>query len=320
VSSPFFVFGCVFKLKPILTVGMCLRNCEKTLKDAVESVIKQDFPHELMEIIFVDDGSEDRTFKIIMDYVSRIDISAKVVRTDWKGIGNARNLVVKEANGDYITWVDGDQILPKDYLRKQVEFMDTHPKVGVTAGVMGFPSGNTILTLELIPSLVENIRIRRRQPRNFLWKTEKLIGTGGATFRVDALRKINGFDTSLCLAGEDTDIVRRIKDAGWLVLPNNSIFYERHGGMSTLRDLLSRYFRIGSGHPTLYRKNRKLFSLPRMSPLAGFFAGFFYSLIAYKLIHRKIVFLLPFHFALKMTAWCLGFLKGQIAGNWNLSR
>jgi glycosyltransferase involved in cell wall biosynthesis len=299
-------------MKPIVTIGMCLRNCENTLKYAINSVIKQDFPHELMEIIFVDDGSEDRTLQIILDYVSRIDIPFKVFKTEWKGIGHARNLVVKNAEGDFITWIDGDQILPKDYLRKQVEFMNQNPNVGITAGIIGILHLNRILTLELIPAMIDGMRMRNQQPKSFIWKTEKLIGTGGATFRVKALRQVNGFDNNLNGAGEDMDVAKRIIDAGWLMCPNNAVFYELHGGMCTLKDLCKRYFRLGSGHPMLYRKNRQLFSLPRMSPLAGFIAGFFYSLIAYKLLHRKMVFLLPCHFALKMTAWCLGFIKSQI--------
>lgn len=297
-------------MKPIVSVGMCLRNCENTLRDALDSVIKQDFPHERMEIIFVDDGSEDNTPKIVLDYASRIDISAKVFRDKWKGLGAARNLVVNNANGDYIIWVDGDTILPEDYVRKQVEFMEQNPSVGVTAGVFGVLPGNLVLNLELIPAIIDHIRYEK--PRSFVWKTEKLPGTGGATFQVKALRQINGFDDNLRGVGEDQDVARRIKDSGWLIRLNDAVFYERHGGMSTFRDLWNKYFWYGYGNQSLYRKNRKLFSLPRMSPPAGFITGFFYSLIAYKLLHLKMVFLLPFHFALKQIAWSLGFIKSQI--------
>lgn len=300
-------------MKPIVSVGMCLRNCENTLRGAIDSVIKQDFPHELMEIIFVDDGSEDGTTQLISNYVSRMDINAKIFRTNWKGLGPARNVVVNNADGDYIIWVDGDEILPEHYVRKQVEFMEQNPSVGITAGIFGMLPGNIVLNLELIPAIIDHIRYDK--PNTFIWKTEKLPGTGGATFRVKALRQVNGFDDQLKGVGEDQDVARRIKYAGWSIRLNDAVFYERHGGMSALKDLWNKYFWYGYGNQNLYRKNRKLFSLPRMSPPAGFMAGFFYSLIAYKLVHRKMVFLLPFHFALKMTAWSLGFIKSQILHN-----
>lgn len=61
-------------MKTVATIGMCARNCEKMLRDSIDSIIRQDFPHEQMQIIFVDDGSEDRTPQIISEYVSKIDI------------------------------------------------------------------------------------------------------------------------------------------------------------------------------------------------------------------------------------------------------
>ena len=145
-----------------------------------------------------------------------------------------------------------------------------------------------------------------------MWKTKKFPATAGAMFRTDALRQVNGFDIQLGGAGEDWDVAHRIDAAGWLVLPNDAIFYERHGEMSTLRDLCKRYLWYGYTSQSLHRKNKKTIHIQRMSPPAGFIAGFFYSLIAYRLLHRKIVFLLPFHFAMKMSAFSLGFVKGQL--------
>lgn len=302
-------------MKPVVSLGMCVRNCENMIKDAIESVIKQDFPHNLMEIIIVDDGSDDKTLQIISEYVPRMDIEAKVIHTKWRGLGSARNFVVNKANGDYIIWVDGDEILPKDYVRRQIGFMEQNPKVGITAGVAGILPGNIILTLELIPLIIDHMRMRAQKPRSLVWKTEKLPGTGGSTFRVEALRQVKGFDECLSGVGEDQDVAKRIKDAGWSIRLNDAIFYERHGGMSTLMDLWNKYFWYGYGNRCLYRKNRNLFSLPRMSPPAGFLTGFFYSLIAYKMLKYKKVFLLPLHFAFKMTAWSLGFIKSQLMHN-----
>lgn len=300
--------------KNLVTIGICVRNAETTVKEALDSIIDQDFPYELIEIIFVDDGSEDGTLSIISDYISRMDIKAKVFHTKWKGVGSARNLVVNNAGGDYIVWVDGDQILTKDYVKKQVEFMQRNPTVGIAAGTLGIRNGeNLVLILELIPSVIDHARSDNK--RSFLWKTEKLPGTGGSIYRVRAIREVNGFDEHLKRVGEDQDAAKKIQDAGWLISRNDAVFYERHGGMSNLKALWNKYFWYGYGNRILYRKRKDLFSLPRMVPLAGFIAGLLYSLIAYKLIGRKMVFLLPFHFAFKITAWFLGFLKGQMNGH-----
>lgn len=61
-------------MEPIVTVGICVRNGENMLKNAVDSVITQDFPSDQLQIIFVDDGSNDRTPQIISEYLSFLAI------------------------------------------------------------------------------------------------------------------------------------------------------------------------------------------------------------------------------------------------------
>jgi glycosyltransferase involved in cell wall biosynthesis len=292
-----------------ITIGMCLRNCERFLYSAIDSIVEQDFPHELMEIVFVDDGSEDNTLQVIKDSVSRIDIKARIFHTDWKGLGPARQLVVNDANGRYILWVDGDEVLSKSYVREQVDFMEKHPTVGLTSGYIGFLEGNLLLNLELVQFVVDHFLFNK--PKSFLWKTRKLPGTGGSTFRVEALKQVNGFDVNFTGSGEDIDIGKRI-EANWSVKLNESVFYEKKGGLSTITDLLKKYYWYGTGSYRSFSKNRTTLSLYRMTPPVGFLAGFFYSKVAYKMMGQKALFALPFLFSFKMSAWWVGFIVGQL--------
>jgi len=141
------------KLK--VTIGVCVRNSASTICEAIESIIDQDFPPELLEIVFVDDGSEDDTLAIIQAYVSRMDIAARVFHTEWRGLGPARNIVVNNTRGKYIIWVDGDMILPADHVRKQVEFMELNPKVGIAKAKYGRTAKDgTVAALENAPFMV----------------------------------------------------------------------------------------------------------------------------------------------------------------------
>lgn len=285
-------------MKMKVTIGVCVRNSAATLPEAIESIISQDFPHELIEVIFVDDGSEDNTLSIIQEYVSRMDIAAKVFHTSWQGLGPVRNLVVEDAEGKYIVWVDGDMILPKDHVRKQVEFMEQNPKVGIAKAKYWMPpTENIVAALENIPFVVYDSKNGSL--------IHKLPGTGGSIYRVDAIRKVGGFDSRLNGVGEDQDAAYRVKVAGWLIERSSAVFYERRA--KTWKDLWRKYFWYGYGNYELYRKNRNIFALYKMVPVAGFVAGALYTLDAYRLTRRKSVFLLPFHYAFKMIAWCFGF-------------
>ena len=297
-------------MKPLVTIGMCLHNCESTLSKAIKSISDQDFPHEKMQLIFVDDGSKDHTLKIVEAYISKMDIQTKVFKTEWRGLGIARNLILDNADGEYITWVDADEILTPSYIRKQVEFMEKNPDVGITAGVFGLVPRNLVLNLELLPHIVIHGMFDR--PPSFLWKTKKVPGTGGTTFRTKALRQVNGFDKRFKGAGEDVNVAIRIRNSGWLIQLNDAVLYELHNGMSTFKDLWKKYYWYGYGGQQLHVENRDAFSLPRMSPPAGFITGFVFSIDAYKLKRQKSVFLLPLHYCFKTTAWMLGFIDSQI--------
>lgn len=297
-------------LKNLVTVGICVRDGERLLPSAVNSLLKQDFSPERLQIIFVDDGSRDRTPQIIKEFVALLGNRTKSFKSTWKGLGHARNLIVGMADGELILFLDADQILTPSYVKKQVEVMQENPSVGITAGVFRTVPDNFILNLEVAPHIV-NQRNYGKQ-KNFIWKTSKLIGTGGTTFRTKAIRQVNGFDERIKGAGEDTDLVLRIKKAGWLIQPNPAEFYELHGGLSTPRDLWRKYFWYGFGCQKSFQQTRDAFSLPRMTPLAGFVTGLFYSFPAYKFLRQKQLFLLPLHYGFKHIAWTCGFIKGQL--------
>lgn len=289
-------------MKPKITIGVCVRNCEDYVKAAIDSIVDQDFPHERMELIFVDDGSTDNTLSIIKDSVLKMDMKVKVFHHEWKGLGAARNVVVDNAEGEYIVWVDGDMILPKNHVRKQVEFMEQNPKVGIAKAKYGMlPRENIVVVLENIPFIVYDSKDGS--------VNSKLPGTGGSIYRVDAIKQVGGFDSRLKGVGEDQDAAFRVKVTGWLIERSSALFYERR--VQTWKDLWQKYFWYGYGDHDLYRKNRDIFSLYKMVPIAGFVAGALYTLDAYRLTRRKSVFLLPFHFAFKMTAWCFGFAEGK---------
>jgi glycosyltransferase involved in cell wall biosynthesis len=303
-------------MKPVVTVGICVRNGERMLRNAVDSILSQDFTREKLQVIFVDDGSEDSTPKIISHYVSMLGNQAKFFRTPWQGLGHARNLIVDNADGEFLLFVDADEVLTNGYIQEQVDFLEKHPEVGITSGIFKTVPGNLILNLEVAPFIVNQRNYG--QPKSFIWKTDKLIGTGGSTFRVKALKQVKGFDERIKGAGEDIDLVLRIKKAGWVIRPNSAELYELHGGLSKPKDLWKKYFWYGYGCQRTIRQTREAFSIPRMSPIAGLVAGVFYSFPAYRFLHQKQVFLLPFHFGLKLTAWTFGFMKGQIQNSKDL--
>lgn len=286
-----------------------MHNCEKTLPKALESINDSDFPHEKIELILVDDGSSDRTLKIAETYASKNNIQTKIFKTNWHGVASARTLILNNANGEFIMWLDSDEALTPTYISKQVEFMEKNPDVAITAGIVAFVPRNLLLNLELTPDIVKRVLFDRSS--SFFWKNRRLIGTGGSTFRIKALRQVGGFDSKFKEGSEDIDVVLRIQKLGWQIKINDGVFYEFHNGMSTIVDLLRKYYLYGYSSYQLYIKNKNAFSLFRMTPLPSFLFGILIASKAYKLFYKKYFFLLPFHFSFKMIGWIFGFIHSQ---------
>jgi len=285
--------------KPKVTIGVCVKNSENSITDAINSIIDQDFPHELMEAIFVDDGSTDKTLPIIESYVPKIGMQVKMFHHEWKGLGYSRNIVVNNANSEYIIWVDGDMSLSKDFVRKQVEFMDRNPDVGIGKGKYGINHTTSLVAyLQNIEAIVEFLNCEQKT-------VSKPLGTGGSIYRVEAIRKVGGFNENIKGVGEDMDAEYRIRTTGWLLQTTTADFYENR--RNNWKDLWNEYFWHGSGGRIIFNKVSPHSMLYKMFPPTTILTVISRSCNAYKLTHKKVVFLLPLQWIFKRIAWCLGF-------------
>lgn len=295
-------------MKPKVTVGICVRNCAEYVEETIKSVLNQDFPFKLVEIIFVDDGSQDNTLAIIRKYASSMSISSTVLSTSWKGIGHARNMVIDQAIGDYIMWVDGDMTLSTDFMRKLVDYMDQHPRIAVAKGKQALePGGNLLATLETYGRAASRMVDYESEK-----SSAKSLGTGGCIYRVEALRRVGKFDENFRGYGEDFDLELRMRGAGYSLSTVNSEFrdYERHG--LSWKNLWSRYVLRGYYSHYFLHKNTGLIKHHRMLPPAAFLSGLLHAHKLFKLTYQKLVFLLPFQYGFKTLAWYFGFVKSHL--------
>ena len=280
-----------------VTVGICVKNGSKNILNTLESVMAQNFPHELLEVIVVDDGSEDDTYSMVRIFALKMDMQVKVLHYRWQGIGKSRNVIARTAEVKYIAWVDSDMILPENFIQTQYEFMEKNPEVGVAKAAYGLiPEANLVASLENMSVVAENSRYE--------------CGTGGSIYRTQALLQSGNFDERLRFAGEDHDAAFKINAAGWLLQRSPAVFYEKP--RTSWRNLWLKYFHWGYGLYDACQTNPNLLVLYEMTPLAGFIGGLKRASIAYKLTHKKRTFLLPLQFVFKLSAWCLGYLKGYL--------
>lgn len=113
-------------MKPSVSVVITCYNYARYLPFAVESVLRQSYPH--YEVVIVNDGSTDSTDEVVKGYLSNPQI--KYVKQNNLGQANAKNTGIKNANGDFIAFLDADDLWEETKLGKQL-LLFSDPNVGV---------------------------------------------------------------------------------------------------------------------------------------------------------------------------------------------
>ncbi|AEH50340.1 glycosyltransferase family 2 protein [Pseudothermotoga thermarum] len=100
-------------MKPLVSIVVPVFNTEKYLKKCVDSLLNQTYKN--IEVLLVNDGSTDNSGKICDEY-ALIDPRVRVFHIQNSGAGVARNVGIKNAKGEYITFVDSDDWVSEKYI------------------------------------------------------------------------------------------------------------------------------------------------------------------------------------------------------------
>lgn len=101
------------KFVKMISIIVPIYNTEKYLRECLDSLLAQTYTN--IEIILVDDGSEDNSLLVCQDY-ARIDKRVRVYHKENRGVSDARNFGIKQAKGEYISFCDSDdKVVPELY-------------------------------------------------------------------------------------------------------------------------------------------------------------------------------------------------------------
>lgn len=108
----------------LLSVIFPVYNTANYIEKSLESVIKAAVPS--MEILIINDGSTDNSEDIILKYVNKYPKLIKYIKQDNHGLGNVRNVGLKEAKGKYLAAVDSDDTINKNYFKEALKYLNNN--------------------------------------------------------------------------------------------------------------------------------------------------------------------------------------------------
>ena len=100
----------------LLSIIIPLYNCEKYIAQCLDSIFMQCLDEADFEVIVIDDGSKDNSHDIVSEYAENHD-NIQVVKQENQGVACTRNNALKMASGDYVTFVDADDMLVEGSLK-----------------------------------------------------------------------------------------------------------------------------------------------------------------------------------------------------------
>lgn len=138
----------------LISVIVPTYNIEAYISRCLDSIINQTYPY--LDIIVIDDGSIDRTGYIIDNYLMK-DRRIRTIHKKNEGVSKARLAGLKIANGDYIGFVDGDDIIDNDMFQSLIEnAIEYNADISHCGYVMDFPDGHSDYYYNTNKKIIQN--------------------------------------------------------------------------------------------------------------------------------------------------------------------
>jgi cellulose synthase/poly-beta-1,6-N-acetylglucosamine synthase-like glycosyltransferase/peptidoglycan/xylan/chitin deacetylase (PgdA/CDA1 family)/spore germination protein YaaH len=244
--------------QPGVSIIVPAYNEEVNAVRTVESLLQQDYPG--LQIIFVDDGSRDETFKKVSDFFSGVP-NVQVVSKQNGGKATALNFGINLATNDYVVCIDADTQLKKDsitQLMKKFYALPGEAPVGAVAG--NVKVGNEINMITRWQSIEYTTSQNFDRSAFDLLNCITVVPGAIGAFKKSAVIEAGGF-TSDTLA-EDCDLTMRLHKRGYRIRNcRQAISYTE--APETFSQFLKQRFRWSFGVMQSFWKHRDAFLNPR---------------------------------------------------------
>jgi glycosyltransferase involved in cell wall biosynthesis len=233
---------------PLVSIVVPTWNRPAHLKECLASLIAQEYPKSAYEIIVADDGSSVETAAVTQGIqIEAGSLRVRHCRQEHRGVNAARNLGIETAVGEFIAFIDDDELVPPGYLEQAVLLMDQHPDVIGVGGPCKEYGTSALRTCG-------RCSLAARYPSRRLMRMDNLPG-GNMVIRHSAFAELGCFDEQISGYGDEWEWFMRIRGraaVGFLYDPGLWIWHRKD--LLPAWRLLATAFRQGFAEPIAARK------------------------------------------------------------------
>ncbi len=260
-----------------ISAVICTHNGSKTLSRAIDSLIRQHLHADSFEILIIDNGSTDPTRDIAYGFDTVKNL--RYIFEPELGLSVARNTGWKNAEGEYVAYLDDDAIACSDWLEKILAAFHSVPHAGAVGGRVE-PVWETDP-----PQWIDNITGRFLSLLDWseapmvLDDSKYLVGTNIA-FPRTLLERFSGFPTDLgrkgasLISNEEIELIEKIKKENHVVYYDPAISVKHLIDSSRLHPywFRQRFFSQGVSDAILYRRKERPSAIRTIGASAGIMA------------------------------------------------
>lgn len=211
--------------KPLVTVGVALYNHQDFIVQCLKSLVEQSYAN--LEIIVIDDGSPDESFKVAQEYLQSQTIRKNYSLTSRgnRGMCNTLNEIAQAAQGKYISFVGSDDYWALNKIEDQVNYLEAHPDITLVHSNSMKVDGENKKIKEINYTHKKNSGLLFDA---FIYRTGG-INTPSHLYRTSVYQDIGYYDPELKF--EDTDFWLRLSKQHRVGFEDKiHTFYRWHGG------------------------------------------------------------------------------------------
>ncbi len=231
---------------PTVSVLAPCRNEVDFIRDAIQSILDNDYPAELVEILVLDGMSTDGTREIVQE-ISKQSPSVRLVDNTHKIVPTAMNIGIKEAKGEYIIRIDCHAEFANDYIRKCIEVSQRTGAANVGGYWLTLPGANTSVARAIMLATSSRFGVGNSAFRTGGGNEMVVDTVPFGTFRKSIFSKVGPYDERL-VRNQDIELNSRIRkmDEKIIISPEIELSYINR---ATLQGIWQQSFNNGLWNP-----------------------------------------------------------------------
>ena len=226
-------------------------NEERYINKCIESILSQDYPHEDLDVLFVDGMSNDKTREIIVDYIEKYPF-IRLIDNPERIVPYAMNRGIKAAIGDIIIRLDAHAVYPSNYFSCLVFYLRKLNADNVGAVCRTLPAKNTLKCKAIAEALSSSFGMGNSYFRIGVNEIREVDTVPFGCYKRDVFKRIGYYDYEL-VRNQDDELNARLKKKGGKIflLPNLVVdYFARDGILKTSK----MFFQYGLYKPLVNKK------------------------------------------------------------------